>query len=126
MNAIEVRGASKTFLIRHERQTTIAERLLSFFRYGPADVLCAVADVTLEVPAGEFVGIIGANGSGKSTLLKLIAGLLVPDAGEVRVTGRLVPLLELGLGFHQELTVRENVLVYGLVLGYRPTNCNAA
>ncbi len=120
MNAIEVRAASKAFLIHHERHTTLAERALSFFRYGAADLLHAVADVTLEISAGQFVGIIGANGSGKSTLLKLIAGVLVPDTGDVRVTGRLVPLLELGLGFHQELTVRENVQIYGLVLGYPP------
>ena len=118
MNAIEVRGASKTFVIHHERQTTLAERLLSIFRSRPVDVLKAVDGITLDVPAGEFVGIIGANGSGKSTLLKLMAGLLVPDRGEVHVHGRLVPLLELGLGFHQELSVHENVLLYGLVLGY--------
>ena len=118
MNAIEVRGVSKSFRIPHERHTTLAERLLSFFRYGQVEILKALDDVTLTVPAGQFVGIIGANGSGKSTLLKLMAGLLVPDAGEVAVNGRLVPLLELGLGFHQELTVRENVQLYGLVLGY--------
>jgi ABC-type polysaccharide/polyol phosphate transport system ATPase subunit len=120
MTAIEVRGVSKTFLVHHERHTTLAERLMGFFRRRAADRRTAVDDVTLEIPDGQFVGIIGANGSGKSTLLKLMAGVLVPDAGEVRVTGRLVPLLELGLGFHQELTVRENVLVYGLVLGYPP------
>ena len=118
MNAIEVRDASKTFRIHHERHTTLAERLLSFFRYGEVDVVRAVDQVTLDVPAGEFVGVIGSNGSGKSTLLKLMAGLLVPDSGVVHVNGSLVPLLELGLGFHQELTVRENVLLYGLVLGY--------
>ena len=118
MNAIEVRGASKTFVIQRERQTTLVERLLSIFRALPVDVLKAVDDVTLEVPAGEFVGVIGANGSGKSTLLKLMAGLLVPDEGAVHVHGRLVPLLELGLGFHQELSVYENVMLYGLVLGY--------
>jgi len=120
MNAIEVRGVSKTFRIPHERHTTLVERLLSFFRYGRVDILKALDDVTLEVPAGKFVGIIGPNGSGKSTLLKLMAGLLVPDAGAVDVRGKIVPLLELGLGFHHELTVRENVLLYGLVLGYPP------
>jgi lipopolysaccharide transport system ATP-binding protein len=118
MNAIEVRGVSKSFRIPHERQTTLAERLLSFFRYSQVEILKALEDVTLDVPAGQFVGVIGANGSGKSTLLKLMAGLLVPDAGAVTVNGKLIPLLELGLGFHQELTVRENVLLYGLVLGY--------
>lgn len=118
MNAIEVCNVSKTFRIPHERHTTIAERLLGLFRPNEIEVLQALQDVSLEVPAGSFVGIIGSNGSGKSTLLKIVAGLLVPDDGQVRIDGTLVPLLELGLGFHQELTVRENVSLYGAVLGY--------
>ena len=118
MNAIEVCNVSKTFRIPHERHTTIAERLLGLFRANEIEVLQALQDVSLEVPAGSFVGIIGSNGSGKSTLLKIVAGLLVPDDGQVRINGTLVPLLELGLGFHQELTVRENVSLYGAVLGY--------
>jgi lipopolysaccharide transport system ATP-binding protein len=118
MSAIEVRGVSKSFRIPHERHTTLAERMLSAFRPGRVEVLEALRDVSLDIPAGEFVGVIGANGSGKSTLLKIVAGVFVPDRGTVRVHGTLVPLLELGLGFHQELTVRENVLLYGMVLGY--------
>jgi lipopolysaccharide transport system ATP-binding protein len=118
MAAIEVQHVSKTYRIPHERHTTLAERLLSLFRPLPVDMLQALSDVSLQIPAGRFVGIIGANGSGKSTLLKVVAGLLEPDAGRVEVHGSLVPLLELGLGFHSELTVRENVLLYGAVLGY--------
>jgi ABC-type polysaccharide/polyol phosphate transport system ATPase subunit len=118
MNAIEVHGVSKTYRIPHERHTTLAERVLSAFRPVPVEVLQAVNDVTLEVPAGRFVGLIGANGSGKSTLLKVMAGLLIADEGRVVVNGTLAPLLELGLGFHNELTVRENVELYGAVLGY--------
>jgi ABC-type polysaccharide/polyol phosphate transport system ATPase subunit len=118
MNAIEATGVAKTYRIPHEIQTTLAERLLSLFRPVPVDVLPALHDVTLTVPAGSFVGIIGANGSGKSTLLKIMAGLLVPDAGSVRVNGSLAPLLELGLGFQHELTIRENVELYGTLLGY--------
>ncbi len=118
MYAIEVQGVSKTYRIPHERHTTLAERLLSAFRSVPVEVLEALHDVSLAIPAGGFVGIIGANGSGKSTLLKIMAGLLVPDAGHVQVHGTLAPLLELGLGFHNELTVRENVELYGAVLGY--------
>jgi lipopolysaccharide transport system ATP-binding protein len=118
MNAIEVRNVSKQFRIPHERHTTLAERLLALFRPNEVEVLNALSDVTVDVPRGSFVGIIGANGSGKSTLLKIMAGLLVPDDGQVRVHGTLVPLLELGLGFQQELSVRENVELYGAVLGY--------
>jgi ABC-type polysaccharide/polyol phosphate transport system ATPase subunit len=118
MNAIEVAGVSKTYRIPHERQTTLVERLVAGFRPVPVELLAALEDVTLSVPRGGFVGIIGANGSGKSTLLKVMAGLLVPDAGTVRVAGSVAPLLELGLGFQHELTVRENVALYGTVLGY--------
>jgi len=118
MNAIEVVGVSRTYRIPHERRTTLLESLLGAFRPTPVELLAALQDVTLAVPQGACVGIIGANGSGKSTLLKVIAGLLVPDAGTVRVTGTLAPLLELGLGFQHELTVRENVELYGAVLGY--------
>ena len=118
MAAVEVAHVSKTFRIPHERHTHLAERLISLFRPVGFETLAALNDVSLEIPAGSFVGIIGANGSGKSTLLKVIAGLLVPDQGEVRVNGTLAPLLELGLGFHHELTVHENVVLYGSVLGY--------
>jgi lipopolysaccharide transport system ATP-binding protein len=118
MHAIEVRNVSKRFRIPHERHTTLAERLVGLFRANEVETLEALSDVSLDVPLGSFVGIIGANGSGKSTLLKIMAGLLVPDDGQVRVHGTLVPLLELGLGFQQELSVRENVELYGAVLGY--------
>jgi len=118
MNAIEVRNVSKRFRIPHERHTTLAERLLTAFRPADVETLHALSDVTLDVPRGSCVGVIGENGSGKSTLLKIMAGLLVPDEGQVRVHGTLVPLLELGLGFQHELSVRENVELYGAVLGY--------
>ena len=118
MNAIEVVNVSKRFRIPHERRTTLAERLMGLFRPNEVETLEALSDVSLDIPWGSFVGIIGANGSGKSTLLKLMAGLLVPDDGRLLVNGSLVPLLELGLGFQQELSVRENVELYGAVLGY--------
>lgn len=118
MNAIEVEHVSKRFRIPHERHTTLVERLLGLFRPNEVETLEALSDVSVEIPAGSFVGIIGANGSGKSTLLKVMAGLLVPDDGQLRVQGTIVPLLELGLGFQHELSVRENVELYGAVLGY--------
>ena len=118
MNAIEVVNVSKRFRIPHERRTTLAERLVGMFRTNEVETLEALSDVSLEVPWGSFVGIIGSNGSGKSTLLKLMAGLFPPDSGRLLIQGTLVPLLELGLGFQQELSVRENVELYGSVLGY--------
>ena len=99
MHAIEVHAVSKSYRIAHERQTRLAERMLSLFRPVPVEHFPAIVDVTLQVPLDSFVGIIGRNGSGKSTLLKLIAGLLVPDTGEIHVQGRIAPVLELGLGF---------------------------
>lgn len=77
----------------------------------------ALDDVSFEIARGETVGLIGANGSGKSTVLGLIAGVLTPQAGRVEVRGRVCPLLELGAGFHPELTGRENVMLNGVLLG---------
>ena len=116
--AIEVRGVHKTFRIPHERRTTLTERLLGALRPTHYERFEALRGIDLEVPRGSFVGLIGNNGSGKSTLLKIIAGLLVPDAGDVQVGGSVSALLELGLGFHPELTVRENVELYAALLGY--------
>jgi len=118
MSAIEVCGVHKTFRIPHERHTTLTERVLSALRPPAYEHFEALRGVHLQIEAGSFVGIIGRNGSGKSTLLKIIAGLLVPDAGYVRVEGTMCELLELGLGFSPELTVHENVALYAAVLGY--------
>lgn len=118
MLAIEVRDVHKTFRIPHENLTTLTERVLNLFRPVSYERFEALRGVDLEVEKGSFVGIIGGNGSGKSTLLKLISGLILPDAGTVRVNGTMSALLELGLGFSPELTVRENVELYAAVLGY--------
>src|SRR4051794_25310660 len=76
----------------------------------------ALDDVNFSVPEGSFFGIIGPNGSGKSTLTQVISGITTPTAGEARVRGRLLPLLEVGAGFHEELTGRENVFLLGAIL----------
>jgi lipopolysaccharide transport system ATP-binding protein len=77
----------------------------------------ALSDVSFEVSSGEFFGIVGANGSGKSTLTQLISGIAMQDTGKIEVWGRIVPLLEVGAGFHPELTGRENVALFGTILG---------
>ena len=84
---------------------------------GSDDVVEALADVSFEVAAGEAVGIIGGNGSGKSTLIMLVAGLLRPTSGELTVDGRVAALIELGAGFHPEISGRENVFINGALLG---------
>jgi lipopolysaccharide transport system ATP-binding protein len=85
----------------------------------------ALSDVSFEVRRGDFYGIVGANGSGKSTLTQLISGIAMQDAGKIEVWGRIVPLLEVGAGFHPELTGRENVALFGTILGLSGTAIRA-
>jgi len=118
MHAIELRDVHKTFRLPHEVHTTLTERILSGFRGTTYERFEALRGVDLAIERGDFVGVIGGNGSGKSTMLKIMSGLLPPDAGEVHVDGSMSALLELGLGFSAELTVRENVELYAAVLGY--------
>ena len=77
----------------------------------------ALRDVCLQIKQGEVVGIIGRNGAGKSTLLKMLSRITVPTEGRIRIAGRIASLLEVGTGFHQELTGRENIFLNGAILG---------
>jgi ABC-2 type transport system ATP-binding protein len=114
--AVDVRNVSKRFRIAHGRYNSFKERLIHAGR-GPSEDFWALKDVGLEVKEGETVGILGRNGSGKSTLLKCICGVLQPTSGEVVVRGKLAGLLELGAGFQQDLTGRENIYLNGSLLG---------
>jgi ABC-2 type transport system ATP-binding protein len=114
--AIEVRNVSKRFRLTHERYSTLKERVIHFGRV-PYEEFWAVTDANFEIEAGHTVGLLGHNGSGKSTLLKCIAGILQPTEGEIITRGRVAALLELGAGFHPELTGRENIYMNGSVLG---------
>lgn len=115
--AIEVDHVSKVFSIPHEHRTTFKEHFLHPFKQIDYEQNRALDDVSVEIEKGEFFGVIGANGSGKSTLLKLIAGIYVPDSGQIRVNGLLSPFIELGVGFNPELTARDNIHINGALLG---------
>jgi ABC-type polysaccharide/polyol phosphate transport system ATPase subunit len=95
----------------------LRERLLSVFRGGPSHPFHALRDVSFRIKAGESLGILGPNGAGKSTLLSIISGILYPDTGSVSVNGTVAALLELGSGFHYDLTGRENILLNASLLG---------
>jgi len=117
--AIRVRGVSKDFMLPHLRQHTVKGHFVNILRRGRVmAVQHALSDIDFDVQRGEFFGIIGRNGSGKSTLLKILAGIYRPTAGSVTLGGRLVPFIELGVGFNLELTGRENVYLNGALLGF--------
>jgi ABC-2 type transport system ATP-binding protein len=116
VEAIVVDGVSKSFRISTEPANSLKERLVRL-RRGAYEEFQALHDVDVTVEQGQTVGILGHNGSGKSTLLKCIAGILTPTSGEVWVRGRLASLLELGAGFHPDLTGRQNVYINAAFYG---------
>ncbi len=123
--AIKVDQVSKDFLLPHERVDSIKSAFVNPFRKkGTAEVQHALKEVSFEIQKGEFFGIVGRNGSGKSTLLKLIAGIYQPTTGKIGVNGRLVPFIELGVGFNPELTGRENVYLNGALMGFSTKEVN--
>ena len=113
---LEVEHLTKTFRIHRERANSLKQRIAAKGR-NRFDEFIALEDVTFDVREGEVFGVIGHNGSGKSTLLKCMAGILRPNAGVVHVHRRMSALLELGAGFHPELTGRENVFLNAAILG---------
>ena len=115
--AITVEGVTETFRLYHERPSGLKERLYRFRRMSYTD-FNALENASFTVEHGESVAVIGHNGSGKSTLLKLLARILPPDEGVVTTNGRVASLLELGAGFHGDLTGRENIYLNGAILGF--------
>ena len=114
---VEVENLWKTFQIPHERRTTLFENLVGMMSPNQYETFTVLKDVSFKVDEGECLGIIGDNGSGKSTMLKIIANILRPTKGKVKVNGKITPFLELGVGFQPDLTVRENIGVYATVMG---------
>lgn len=117
MYAIEINSLWKKYRVDYKRQLSIKDSLLNL-GHKKAD-FWALQDISLKVKKGESVGIIGSNGSGKSTLLRIILGIIKPNLGAVRVNGSMAGLLELGSGFHTDLTGRENIYLNGALLGFR-------
>ncbi|MBV8727231.1 MAG: ABC transporter ATP-binding protein [Candidatus Eremiobacteraeota bacterium] len=121
---ISVESLSKRFRhLRIPKRMTLKEALIKRNLFaGPNSqrYIQALSDVSFEVSKGSTIGIVGPNGSGKSTLVKLIAGVMKPDAGRVMISGNIAPLLSLGVGFHPDLTGRENAKINGLILGLSP------
>lgn len=117
--AIQFHNVSKKFVMHRERARSFQELLISAVqrKRRPVDVFWVLKDVSFAIEQGESLGVIGPNGVGKSTLLKLIARILEPTSGQIAVNGRVGALLELGAGFHPDLTGRENIYLNGSLLG---------
>ena len=113
--AIEVEGVSKRYSQLKDR-AMLLKSILPFSRK-QREELMALQDISFSVEGGETIGILGRNGAGKSTLMRLMAGVSAPSSGVVRVCGRIAPLLSVGVGFHKEMSGRENVVVNGMLLG---------
>lgn len=117
--AIKVKNVGMRFNLSQERVDNLKEYVIKFIkrdlRYNE---FWALRDVSFEVKKGERLGVLGLNGSGKSTLLKIVSGVLKPTKGTIVTKGKVAPLLELGAGFNSQYTGRENIYLYGAVLGY--------
>ncbi|HEX6460666.1 MAG TPA: ABC transporter ATP-binding protein, partial [Thermoleophilaceae bacterium] len=121
---IEVRDLEKTFRVPDQRIDSLKERATHPFTRVHYRELQAVKRISFDVRKGEFFAIVGRNGSGKSTLLKILASIYRPDAGRVRMAGRVAPFIELGVGFNPELTARENCVLNGVLMGLTRREAN--
>lgn len=115
--AIHVDNVTKSFKLPHERYDSLKQTAIHLLNRKTYSQFVAVENSEFKVYKGEFFGIVGKNGSGKSTLLKMLAGIYLPTHGKVKLSGRLSPFIELGVGFNPELTARDNVYLNGAILG---------
>jgi ABC-2 type transport system ATP-binding protein/lipopolysaccharide transport system ATP-binding protein len=126
---IECERVSKSFVIRENRQYLLKDRALAMLRphlRESRQTFWALRDVDFTVERGEAFGVIGPNGAGKTTLFRIISGIFTATSGAVRVHGRLAPLLALGVGFHPELTGRENIYLSSAMFGFTTREIRAA
>lgn len=121
--AIKIKDIRKSFFLPHQKYDSLIEAISNPFRIfkKSGEEFTVLKDIDLDVRKGEFLGIMGRNGSGKSTLLKIVAGIYEPTRGSVEVEGKVVPFLQLGVGFNPQLTGRENVFLNGIILGMSRT-----
>src|SRR5436309_3045954 len=117
MPSIEFLGVSKSFVRLSRGRQLVRMHLTALLRPAPKDRFYALRNISFKISHGENVAIVGANGAGKSTLLSLLAGLAAPEEGSIHVSGRIAALLELGSGFHPDLTGRENLFLNASLLG---------
>jgi ABC-type polysaccharide/polyol phosphate transport system ATPase subunit len=124
MNVIELNDVSKKFKVYHGKTVSFKYAVIDFVkgkRSSDYDEFWALKNINIDIKGGETVGLIGVNSSGKSTLLKLIGKILYPDVGHISTRGRIATLIELGAGFHPELTGRENIYINASILGFSKT-----
>ena len=114
--AVRIEDVSKRFRIYHHRNQSLKGAILQRSR-GVYEDFWALKDITFDIPEGKTFGLMGHNGSGKSTLLKCIAKILAPNSGSITARGRMAAMLEVGSGFHPELSGRENIFLNGAILG---------
>ena len=116
--AVRLDNVSKQFVLRPDGARSLQELVTGFWRKRlPSEEFWALKNISFAVKKGEAAGLIGPNGAGKSTILKLITRIIEPTFGDIEVNGRVAALLELGAGFHPDLTGRENVFLNGSILG---------
>ncbi len=121
--AIEVKNVTKSFKIYYDKASTLKEHML-FWKRNKSELFTALKDINLTINKGETVGLIGVNGSGKSTLLKLMTKIIYPTKGQIITHGKLTSLLELGAGFHQDFTGRENIYFNASIFGLTKAEIN--
>ncbi|NLI00732.1 MAG: ABC transporter ATP-binding protein [Chthonomonadales bacterium] len=124
-NAIVCRDLRKSFTVQHQVYGSVKVAAVNALRRRPRETIEVLKGLNVTIPTGQTVALIGRNGSGKSTLLSLIARVYRPTSGTVEVNGAIAPLLELGAGFHPDLTVIENIELYAAILGMRRAEVRA-